>query len=112
MRMPRVRFATLVILLLSLAAEVGCGRAPSRPALDAAAASAAPGPLDEAQVLAIARRAVASNFDWVDQAEFDPPRRDGSGWSVFVWSLPKRPGGHVMILIDETGKVTDTLLGS
>ena len=56
---------------------------------------------------AIARQAVSENDTWVNQAEFDEPKRknDGSGWSVLVWRLPKTPGGHRSTEIDPNGKV-------
>jgi hypothetical protein len=71
-------------------------------------------PLDAAKVVAIARQAVATNDTWIAQAEFETPRHEtnGSGWSVLVWRLPKTPGGHRLIFIDETGKVTDYIRGS
>jgi len=66
-----------------------------------------PQALDEAKVTEIARRAVAANDSWVDRAEFERPQRlpDGS-WSVMVWRLPKTPGGHRVILINDKGQVT------
>ena len=64
--------------------------------------------LDKAEVLLIARQAVAANDTWLDQAEFEIPKKrtDGS-WSVMVWRLPKTPGGHRYIIIDSKGVVTD-----
>ena len=61
--------------------------------------------LGEAQALAIARQAVTTNDTWVDRATFEA-QRDGRGWSVHVWRLPKTPGGDRIVLIDETGRVT------
>jgi hypothetical protein len=69
--------------------------------------------LDAAKVVAIARQAVATNDTWVARAEFDTPRHNanGSGWRVMVWRLPRTFGGDRLILIDETGKVTDYIRG-
>lgn len=67
--------------------------------------------LTEDQILAIARKAVAANDTWGDHAEFEKPQRNGKGWSVLVWRLPKTPGGHRDILIDETGRVTKYIRG-
>ena len=77
----------------------------------AAPSGAATRPLDEATVLAIARQAVATDGTRVDQAEFERPRHDESGWGVHVRWLPETPGRDALILIDETGKVTAYLRG-
>ena len=65
------------------------------------------GALNAKDIESIARQAVSENDTWVNQAEFDEPKRknDGSGWSVLVWRLPKTPGGHRSIEIDPNGKV-------
>jgi hypothetical protein len=60
----------------------------------------------EKRIVEIARSVVATNDTWVDHAEFEIPKRDGSGWSVVVWRLPYTPGGHRLILIDEHDRVT------
>jgi hypothetical protein len=74
--------------------------------------SATTNALDAAQVLAIARAAVATNDTWLDRAEFEPPKQQTNGtWSVIVWRLPKQPGGHRIVSIDATGKVTGYLRG-
>ncbi len=63
--------------------------------------------IDEAKVVEIARQAVATNDTWVDRAEFERPKRRADGsWSVLVWRLPKAPGGHRVVQIDEKGRVT------
>jgi hypothetical protein len=64
--------------------------------------------LDASNVVAIARRAIATNDTWITQAEFETPRRqsNGLGWSILVWRLPKTYGGFRLIEIDDTGKVT------
>src|SRR5262249_23981101 len=69
--------------------------------------------LDGARVTAIARHAVATNDTWIASAEFESPHREpnGSGVSVLVWRLPKTPGGHTLLLIDETGRVTAYIRG-
>ena len=67
---------------------------------------------DEERITEIARQAVAANDTWVDRAEFGPPKRETDGsWSVLVWRLPKAPGGHRVVLIDEEGKVTEYVRG-
>jgi len=69
--------------------------------------------VDEAKVLQVARQAVATNDTWVDRAEFERPQRQADGsWSVLVWRLPKVPGGHRLILIDEKGRVTAYIRGA
>jgi hypothetical protein len=67
--------------------------------------------VEERRIVEIARSAVATNDTWVDRAEFEIPKRDGSGWSVLVWRLPYTPGGHRLVLIDETGGVTRYIRG-
>jgi hypothetical protein len=103
----------LFLLLLGLGLVSGCaaarrdGGAAGRPATDQKAI------VDEARVLHIARQAVATNDTWVDQAEFEGPQRKADGsWSVLVWRLPKVPGGHRVILINEEGRVTAYLRGA
>jgi hypothetical protein len=95
-------FASILLAVLVF----GCARKPSTPTEAAL-------PLDATKVVAIARQAVATNDTWLAQAEFETPQHEtnGSGWSVLVWRLPKTPGGHRLILIDETGKVTDYIRG-
>ncbi|MGZ4974153.1 MAG: hypothetical protein ACXWDN_15435 [Limisphaerales bacterium] len=96
-----------LLLILFAAAVAGCTRhhnsAPANVAL----------PLDSAKVLAIARHEIATKETWDNQAEFETPKyhTNTSSWSVFVWRLPKRPGGHRLIRIDETGRVTDYIDG-
>lgn len=91
------------VLALIFAASYGCAQVP-RP--DAIFPS-------DAQLLEIARKAVAQNETWVDQAEFQDPIRasDGSGWNVLVWRLPKTPGGFRLIRIDDRGQVTSYVYG-
>jgi hypothetical protein len=94
----------LLSLILFAAVLVGCSRtSPPR--------TTSGGVLDEARVLAIARAAVATNDTWLDRAKFETPDHETNGWSVLVWRLPKMPGGHRLILIDETGRVTDYIRG-
>jgi hypothetical protein len=80
---------------------------------DAAVGSVPPGnALDAAQVLAIARAAVATNDTWIDRSEFGTPKQQTNGtWSVMMWRLPKQPGGHRFITVDANGKVTDYIRG-
>jgi hypothetical protein len=68
--------------------------------------------LDHAKVLAIAREAVATNDTWLDRAEFETPERQADGtWSVLVWRVPKVPGGHRLITIDDKGKIKNYIRG-
>jgi hypothetical protein len=70
------------------------------------------GTLDNARIIAIARQAVEANDTWADRAEFEAPERNADGsWSVLVWRLPKTPGGHRLISIDQEGKVTSYTRG-
>ena len=105
-----IRCFCIVILM---AAVAGCktqrsAHSESAPHSSSSTASV----VDEAKVLAIARQAVATNDTWVDQAEFETPRRQGDGtWSVVVWRLPKVPGGHRLVIIDDTGKIRNYIRG-
>ena len=94
-----------IIVLLAIA--VACARTSNpRPT------TAGSGSLDEAKVLVIARAAVATNDTWIDQAEFETPKRQPDGsWSVLVWRSPAAPGGHRLITIDPQGRVTDYVRG-
>ena len=98
-----MRYLASILLVVLV---FGCARRTSTPTVAAL-------PLDAAKVIAIARQTVATNDTWLAQAEFETPQHEtnGSGWGVLVWRLPKTPGGHRQILIDETGKVTDYIRG-
>jgi hypothetical protein len=90
-------------VIIQAAVAVGCAPTSSKqqPNFDG-------GVLDDSAVLAIARAAVAKNDTWVAQAEFETPKRQSDGsWRVLVWRLPKTPGGHRFISIDQNGRVTD-----
>jgi hypothetical protein len=63
--------------------------------------------LTNEEILRIACNAVAANDTRVEKAKFETPKRELDGsWSVLVWRLPKTPGGHRIILIDDQGNVT------
>jgi len=96
----------ILSLILFATVVVGCSRTSPTPTPGGAV-------LDEARVLAVARAAVATDDSWIDRPEFQTPHHEtnGSGWSVLVWRLPKMPGGHRLILINETGRVTDYIRG-
>jgi hypothetical protein len=67
---------------------------------------------EETRIVAIARQAVTTNDTWVAHAEFElPRRRPEGGWSVMVWDLPATPGGFRIVVIDESGRVTDYVKG-
>jgi hypothetical protein len=103
-----------ILWLIALATlAVGCAPKSSTSTEPVPSTVTAAGVLDEAKVLAIARQAVSTNDTWLDRAEFQTPERrpDGS-WSVLVWRLPKVPGGHRLILIDEKGRVTAYIRGA
>ena len=94
----------LVLLMVGLVAD--CSAPPRAESRSSPPATPTPAGLAEAQVLAIARQAVSTNDTWLDRAEFEAPRQRPDGtWSVMVWRLPKTPGGHRVILIDEKGQV-------
>jgi hypothetical protein len=62
--------------------------------------------LDEAAILKIAEQAVRENDTWADRAEYSIERAE-NGWQVFVSRLPRVPGGHRFIRIDDSGMVTN-----
>jgi hypothetical protein len=103
---------SLFLLVVSLALVAGCGHSRSADTTPARFSASQPPALTEAEVLALARQAVATNDTWLDRAEFETPRRrpDGS-WSVLVWRLPKTPGGHRVIRISDQGQVTSYFRG-
>ena len=100
-----------VFLFLAVAVLAGCGRSPDTSTQAGVTRPSESGLLDEAKVIAIARQAVATNDTWVAQAEFETPRRDGAGWTVFVWRVPRELGGHRVVLIDQAGIVTSYIRG-
>lgn len=69
--------------------------------------------LTDKEVLAIAREAVANNETWLDQAEFDAPKRGegAANWTVMVWRLPKTPGGFRVVAVDDAGQVVSYMRG-
>jgi hypothetical protein len=101
----------IVLLTVGLALLAGCAHreADTRPPQPSIRQPAA---LTEAQILVIARQAVATNDTWLERAEFATPKQrpDGS-WSVLVWRLPKTPGGYRVISISEQGQVTGYFRG-
>ena len=97
----------MLVSITTLRLLVGCDHPPhsdtkiTPPATDQTTA------LSGAEVLAIAQQAVATNDNWLGHAEFESPRRQADGsWSVLVWRLPKTPGGHRVIQINDKGQVT------
>ncbi len=80
---------------------------------DAAANENSPaGALNEASVIAIARRTVASNDTWSKHAEYATPQQKSDGsWHVLVRRLPEVTGGHRIIVIDKKGSVTAYIRG-
>ena len=103
---------TIVLLTVGLALLAGCGHRPEADTRAPQPSTGQPATLTEAQILVIARQAVATNDTWLDRAEFETPKRcaDGS-WSVLVWRLPKTPGGDRVISISEQGQVTGYFRG-
>jgi len=98
-----MRTATSMLLLLAL---VGCSQSTStRIRADRPLTS------EEKRIVAIARSAVATNDTWVDRAEFEIPKRAGSGWSVLVRRLPYAPGGHRVVFVDERDQVAGYFRG-
>jgi len=104
---------SLLLLIAGLGLVAGCSHAPPTDTTATPPATAKAPSLTQAEVLAIARQAVSTNDTWLDRAEFETPQRrpDGS-WSVMVWRLPKTPGGHRFILINEKGQVTRYVRGA
>ena len=97
----------LFLPLVALGLLAGCGHSRSADTVPARSSVNQPPVLTEAEVVAIARQAVATNDTWLDRAEFETPRRQpGGSWSVLVWRLPKTPGGHRIIHINDQGQVT------
>jgi hypothetical protein len=103
----------LLLLVAGLGFTVGCGHYQQAGVKTAPPVAGQAGGLSETEVLAIVRQAVATNDTWVDRAEFETPRRQADGsWSVLVWRLPKTPGGHRVIHINDQGQVTNCHRGA
>ena len=103
----------LLLLLIGLGMVSGCAHRQGDGTAVAPLAADQTVILDEAKVLQIARQAVATNDTWVDRAEFGRPKRQADGsWRVLVWRLPKAPGGHRTVLIDEQGRITAYIRGA
>jgi hypothetical protein len=96
---------------------------PGRMVLSAVAfAGARPASADELtqrQAIAVAEAASVKDCSTATPCTFDP-RREGNRWYVFV-TFTKRysagdaprtyPGGHEIIVVDDTGKVVETVPG-
>ena len=76
--------------------------------------------LTEQEVIEIAKQAITQNDTWADRATYKAKGDDDGDWSVTVWRItgydsngkPKfTPGGHRLVLIDSTGKVTGYMKG-
>ena len=104
---------SLFLLVVGLGLVAGCGHSRSADPAPTRFSTSQRSALTEAEVVAIARQAVATNDTWLDRAEFETPRRrpDGS-WSLLVWRLPKTPGGHRVIHINDQGQVTRYFRGN
>lgn len=110
----RVRRFLATLLLLAL--MQGCASVPSKAPSKA---------LTEAEVLAIARKAVAANDTGLERARFDRPEFDPkqNWWTVLVRRLPAETagdkvekiettgGGHQIVVIDVNGKVIEYIRG-
>ena len=64
----------------------------------------------EKEAIAIARTALEQHDIWADRAEFEA-RRTEDGWAVTIWRLPKTPGGHRLVEIDNQGRVVAYVSG-
>ena len=102
----------IVLLTVGLALLAGCGHRPQADTRPPQPSTPQPAARTEAQILVIARQAVATNDTWLERAEFETPKQRPDGlWSVLVWRLPKTPGGHRSIKISEQGQVTGYFRG-
>jgi hypothetical protein len=109
LRMNKTWFLVTAAGLTLLA---GCTPRPQASTSPPSPAMRQPTALTEAQVLASAREAVATNDTWLERAEFEAPKRQADGsWTVWVWRLPKTPGGHRIISISEEGQVISYFRG-
>jgi hypothetical protein len=103
----------MLLLIAELGLVVGCGHCPDAVTKATPPVAGQTTALRDTQVLAIARLAVATNDTWLDRAEFETPRRQADGsWSVLVWRLPKVPGGHRVINMNDKGQVMSYFRGS
>jgi hypothetical protein len=65
----------------------------------------------ETRIVDAARREVARQ-GW-GKATFErPERRPGGGWSVLGWSVPAKPGGHWVFIIDDHERVVHIMPGA
>ena len=103
---------TAVLLL------TGCGRTSAPP--DSKTTNA-PAKATEAEraAIAAAKKAVAANDDWADEAAYEA-KPDGEGWTVLAKRISGydregnplfAPGGHRGVRIDKDGKVTAYMRG-
>ena len=66
---------------------------------------------EEARIVNVAQREVARN-GW-GKATFErPERRSEGGWSVLGWSVPAKPGGHWVFIIDDHERVIQIMPGA
>jgi hypothetical protein len=67
---------------------------------------------DKIRIIEIARQAVEANDSWADRAEFQAPVKNADGsWSILAYRIPKTPGGHRLITINQEGKITSYTRG-
>ena len=71
-----------------------------------------PKPMTKAEIQSIARVAFAESGLPPGKVEIREPRHRPDGtWSVLIEGIPKTPGAHCLILIDESGEVIQVIRG-
>jgi hypothetical protein len=68
------------------------------------------GVTNEAEAIAIAKRAVAAKDNWDEATTFEVKRGEG-GWVVIAWHEPRTPGSYRFVFIDPSGNVTGYVRG-
>jgi uncharacterized lipoprotein YajG len=107
-----------LLLCAAVLLMAGCGKTPAPPN---AKATNAPAAATEGEKLAIAsaKKAVAANDDWANEAVYEV-KPDGEGWTVLVQRIVAydregnpmfAPGGNRLVRLDKTGKVTEYMRG-
>ena len=98
--------AALSLLLFIALLAVSCSKSPEKPAVLT---------VKEKEILAIARRTLDQQEDWLDKAEFKLVHRSG-GYEVTAWkvvhpeakgNLRYVPWGRSTMLIEENGRVVE-----
>ena len=97
----------IIVFVAGLVSSIGATReSGGRFSDDGMAYFSRPRPSPADAILILAKRAVAANDTWADQADYLKPEQNSDGsWTVLVSRKPKTPDGYRVITVGSDGKI-------